>query len=252
MPRAPFGSTSPVHPLCAGVVLLVACTWPHPAAAQQGPFEAPALVNASLAALLATPQPFGRSVPPRVGTITPLHAEPREPVPAPASGPARPLRLVCGAAGSRRPFHADGASAPGAARSTPRSRASSPNPPRSWPQRSRQPRERCYLDRAPLEETPRRRRGADGRRSTSTYGAIVAHNYRGRPLNPAPAPLLPSSESAPDRPVSFAHRGGPFRLLPKSLAIRRLVSFECNKRVVEDTHCADKEPGGRPTSLQPQ
>lgn len=78
MPRAPFGSHVPSRALLAGVVVL-ACAWPHAASAQHGPFEPPALVNASLAALLSTPGPFGRSVPPRVGTVAPLDVESRPP-----------------------------------------------------------------------------------------------------------------------------------------------------------------------------
>jgi hypothetical protein len=79
MPRAPIRSRRQLHPLFAGVVLLAASTCANSAAAQQSTLEAPALVNASLAAILASGRPFGQSVPPRVGTIPPLHAEPREP-----------------------------------------------------------------------------------------------------------------------------------------------------------------------------
>jgi Domain of unknown function (DUF5658) len=89
MPRAPFGSQVPCHRLLAGVVVL-ACAWPHPASAQQGPIEPPALLTASFAALLSTPGPFGPSVQPRVGTNAPLDVEPFEPGPLrrPAALPA--------------------------------------------------------------------------------------------------------------------------------------------------------------------
>jgi Domain of unknown function (DUF5658) len=78
MPRASIRSRPQPHLLLAGVVVL-ACTCANSAAAEQNTLEAPALVNASLAALLSSGQPFGQSVPPRVGTIPPLHAERREP-----------------------------------------------------------------------------------------------------------------------------------------------------------------------------
>jgi hypothetical protein len=87
MPRAPFGSHRPLRALLACVVVL-GCTWPQPASAQHATIEAPALVNASLAALLSSSQPFGPSVPPRVGTIAPLHAEGIEP-----RSPRRPAVL---------------------------------------------------------------------------------------------------------------------------------------------------------------
>lgn len=80
MPRAPFGSHVRSRALLAGVVVL-ACAWPYAASAQHGPLEPPALVNATLAALLSTPDPFRRSVPPRVGTIAPLDIERFEPDP---------------------------------------------------------------------------------------------------------------------------------------------------------------------------
>jgi hypothetical protein len=78
MPRASIRSRRQPHRLLAGVVVLVVCTCANSAAAEQNTLEAPALVNASLAALLSSGQPFGQSVPPRVGTIPPLHAERRE------------------------------------------------------------------------------------------------------------------------------------------------------------------------------
>jgi Domain of unknown function (DUF5658) len=88
MPRAPLGSHRQAHVLLAGVIALLACTWPHPASAQQAALEAPAHVNASLAALLTSSQPFVRSAPPRVGTIEPLHAERLA-----ADSPSRPAAL---------------------------------------------------------------------------------------------------------------------------------------------------------------
>ena len=88
MPRAPLGSHRQAHALLAGVIALVVCTWPHPASAQHGALEAPALVNASLAALLSSSEPFVRSTPPRVGTIDPLRAERLA-----ADSPSRPAAL---------------------------------------------------------------------------------------------------------------------------------------------------------------
>jgi Domain of unknown function (DUF5658) len=87
MPRAPFDSHRPPAGLLAGVVVLV-CTWTQPVFAQNAAIEEPALVNASLAALLASYQPFGRSIKPRVGTIDPIHVEPLEP-----ASPGRPAAL---------------------------------------------------------------------------------------------------------------------------------------------------------------
>jgi hypothetical protein len=54
---------------------VVVCAWSHPALAQPATtLESPALVQASLAALLASSRPFGPSTPPRVTAIPPLHA----------------------------------------------------------------------------------------------------------------------------------------------------------------------------------
>jgi hypothetical protein len=54
--------------------VVVVCTWPVVASAEHAKLESPALVTASLAALLSSSQPFARSAPPRVGTIAPLQA----------------------------------------------------------------------------------------------------------------------------------------------------------------------------------
>jgi hypothetical protein len=54
-------------------VTLLVCAWSHPALAQHAiALESPALVSASLAALLASSRPFGVSIPPRVATVSPL------------------------------------------------------------------------------------------------------------------------------------------------------------------------------------
>jgi hypothetical protein len=66
-------------------VTVVACAWAYPASAQPATtLESPALVNASLSALLVSSQPFGRSMPPHVGAIAPLGADHAE-----AQGAAR-------------------------------------------------------------------------------------------------------------------------------------------------------------------
>lgn len=52
---------------------LVVCAWSQPALAQHAiALESPALVNASLAALLASSRPFAVSIPPHVDTVAPL------------------------------------------------------------------------------------------------------------------------------------------------------------------------------------
>src|SRR3954447_24406582 len=54
-------------------VTLLVCAWSHPALAQHAiALESPALVSASLAALLASSRPFAVSIPPRVQTVSPL------------------------------------------------------------------------------------------------------------------------------------------------------------------------------------
>ena len=78
MARAWFRSRRSLCTILAAAVVL-ACSLPDAASAQHAPFESPALVNASLVALVSSSQPFGLSAPPRVGTIAPLQAAPIEP-----------------------------------------------------------------------------------------------------------------------------------------------------------------------------
>ena len=185
MARAWFRSRRSLCTILAAAVVL-ACSLPDAASAQHAPFESPALVNASLVALVSSSQPFGLSAPPRVGTIAPLQAAPsRTRFSASPSGPARPLPVVCGAAGSRRALHTGGRQ-----RWSPRGQPCGQGPRQpTHILRSRQDRGNGWHrvpHRASLEEASNRRRGADGGGQRDVRGHRGAQLPRPS-LNTAPA-----------------------------------------------------------------
>ena len=195
MPRAPLGSHRQAHALLAGVIALVACTWPHPASAQHGALEAPALVNASLAALLSSSEPFVRSTPPRVGTIDPLRAE-RLAAGSPSRPAALPALYISFAVLQGLDAHSTLTAVSAGGREVNPAVRGLRHPARFV--RGRKDRRNggdAVPDGAPLEKAPHRRRGADG------GGQHGVWRHRGaqlsRPaLTAAPAPLLPNPERA--------------------------------------------------------
>jgi hypothetical protein len=179
MPRAPFGLHRQPRSLLAGVVVLVACAWPHAASAQHATLEAPAVVSASLASLLSSSKPFGQSAPPRVGTIPPLHAGGTEPRPAgrPAALPA--LYVSFGVLQALDAHSTLAAVSAGGREANPAVRTLVTQPASFVAAKIAATAGTLYL----AERLWRKHRVAAVVLMVAlngTYGAIVAHNYRGR------------------------------------------------------------------------